>query len=93
MRIDINHVSSNEIELQKSSADKAAQKAAAAHAGVQDTTSLSSDSAAVRALQQQALAAPDVRVDKVNSLKQQIQSGQYKLDPEKIAKAMRENGA
>lgn len=89
MRVNINQVSSNQIELEKTSAEKTSQ-AAASNAKVEDSTSLSSDSAAISALQQQALAAPDVRQDKVNFLKQQIQSGQYKLDPDEIAKAMRE---
>jgi len=43
-------------------------------------------------LQQQAMAVPDVRQDKVDALKQQIASGQYNVDPSEVAKSMRENG-
>jgi negative regulator of flagellin synthesis FlgM len=92
MQININQVSSNQIELDKNSNAKASQQTTAATVNVEDRASLTNDSAAVTSLQQKALAVPDVRQDKVDALKQQIQSGQYKLDPDETAKAMRENG-
>jgi negative regulator of flagellin synthesis FlgM len=92
MQININQISSNQIELDKNSSTKASQQTTSANANVEDRASLTSDSAAVTSLQQQALAIPDVRQDKVDALKQQIQSGQYNVDPDKTAKAMRENG-
>lgn len=96
MQINPNQISSNEIELEKSSNGKASQQPSSAtastNANVLDTASLKNDSATVSSLQQQALAVPDVRQDKVDALKQQIQSGQYNADPAETAKAMRENG-
>jgi negative regulator of flagellin synthesis FlgM len=92
MQINLNHVSSNEIDLEKSSTDKASQQSSLVNTTVADRTSLKNDSATVNSLKQQALAAPDVRQDKVDSLKQQIQSGQYNANPAETAKAMRENG-
>jgi flagellar biosynthesis anti-sigma factor FlgM len=92
MQINLNQVSSNEIELDKSSKGKASQQPSSATANVVDRASLKNDSTTVSSLQQQALAVPDVRQDKVDALKQQIQSGQYNDDPAETAKAMRENG-
>jgi flagellar biosynthesis anti-sigma factor FlgM len=92
MQINLNQVSSNQIELEKSSTGKASQKPSSATDNVVDRASLKNDSATVNSLQQKALAVPDVRQDKVDALKQQIQSGQYRSDPGETAKAMRENG-
>ena len=96
MQINPNQISGNEIELEKSSNGKASQQPSSATssttANFVDTASLKNDSATVSSLQQQALALPDVRQDKVDALKQQIQSGQYSASPAETAKAMRENG-
>jgi flagellar biosynthesis anti-sigma factor FlgM len=94
MQININQASSNPVDLETSSTNKASQTSASssASANVVDRASLRNDSATVSALQQQALAVPDVRQDKVDALKQQVQSGQYNFNPADTAKAMRENG-
>jgi flagellar biosynthesis anti-sigma factor FlgM len=92
MRIDTNQVSSNQIELENSSTGKVSQQSSPAGTNIEDRASLKNDSATVSSLQQTALAFPDVRQDKVDALKQQIQSGQYNADPGETAKAMRENG-
>jgi len=39
-------------------------------------------------LHEQALVLPEVRQDRVNALCDAIQSGQYKVDPQKIAEAI-----
>ena len=94
MQININQTCSNQVDLEKSSTNKANQPSTSstASANVVDRASLTNDSTTVSALQQQALAVPDVRQDKVSALKQQIQSGQYDYSPADTAKAMRENG-
>ena len=92
MQINVNQVSSNEVELQKSSNSKSSQTPSSTKPNVEDRASLKNDSSTVSSLQHQALAVPDVRQDKVDALKQQIQSGQYNADPAKTAKAMTENG-
>ena len=53
-----------------------------------DRTTLTSGSAAVSSLVSEAMNSPAIRQDMVQSLKQEIASGQYKLDPDKIAGAM-----
>lgn len=53
-----------------------------------DRTTLTSGSVSVSSLVSQAMNTPDVRQDKVQSLQQAVQSGNYKLEPEHIAGAM-----
>jgi negative regulator of flagellin synthesis FlgM len=53
-----------------------------------DRTTLTSGSSSVSALVSEAMHSPEVRQDKVQNLQQAISSGQYKLDPDKIAGAM-----
>jgi flagellar biosynthesis anti-sigma factor FlgM len=53
-----------------------------------DHTTLTSGSVSVSSLVSEAMSSPQVRHDKVQSLQQAINSGQYKLDPDKIAGAM-----
>jgi flagellar biosynthesis anti-sigma factor FlgM len=70
-------------------AQAGAQKATnSAEAGERDHATLSSDSASPGSLASIALNSPEVRQDKVDSLAQSIQSGEYELDPAKIASAM-----
>jgi len=86
MRIDLNSISLNNIERE----DKA-KKAAGKHSGaanIEDKATLSSDSLDISALKSQALASPEVRQDKVEALRQQVQSGQYKVDADEIAKSI-----
>jgi len=86
MRIDLNSISLNNIERE----DKT-KKAAGKHSGtanIEDKATLSSDSLDISALKSQALASPEVRQDKVEALRQQVQSGQYKVDADEIAKSI-----
>ena len=54
----------------------------------EDRTTLTSDTASVNSLVNVAMNSPEVRQDKVDSLQQAINSGQYKLDPTAIAASM-----
>jgi flagellar biosynthesis anti-sigma factor FlgM len=53
-----------------------------------DRTTLNSTSSSVQLLTQQALQSPEVRQDKIDAIRQSISSGQYQVDPAKIADAM-----
>jgi flagellar biosynthesis anti-sigma factor FlgM len=59
---------------------------------VQDRTSFQSDSNSVLALTSQALSSPEVRQGTVDALRQSVDSGQYQLDPSKIAAAISQSG-
>ena len=56
-----------------------------------DKTVVSQDRVTLSALASQALGMPEVRQGQVDSLKQSINKGQYKLDPNQIADAMLRN--
>ena len=87
MRIDLNNVLMNGVE-REGQTRKAGKSPSAP--SVEDKTSLSSDTLSVSSLEAQAMAAPSVRQDKVEALRQAVQNGDYKLEPEKVARAILE---
>jgi len=66
----------------------AANSSPAGASGAEDRATLSSDSASVGSLASQALKSPELRQDKVDSLRLAVTSGQYEIDPEKIASSI-----
>jgi flagellar biosynthesis anti-sigma factor FlgM len=64
----------------------------AAQGGALDTTSFHSDSNSVLSLATQALSSPEVRQGTVDALRQSVNSGQYQLDPSRIAAAISQSG-
>ena len=58
----------------------------------QDWTSFHSDSNSVLSLTTQALSSPEVRQGTVDALRESVNSGQYQVDPTKIAAAISESG-
>ncbi len=86
MRIDLNSISLNNIEREDKS-----KKAAAKQSGtpnIEDKATLSSEALDISSLKAQVMATPEVRQDKVEALRQQVQSGQYKVDADEIAKSI-----
>ena len=53
-----------------------------------DRTNLSFDQARVETLEAKTLAAPEVRMEKVAPLQQAVSSGNYQVDPAKVAEAI-----
>lgn len=68
---------------------KARAKIEASSSG--DRVSVSADAKLVAEAAREALESPDVRVDRVESLRQQVQSGNYKPNARQIAAKMVEN--
>jgi flagellar biosynthesis anti-sigma factor FlgM len=60
----------------------------AQNTNTEDTTTLSSASASVQSLTQTALETDPARAQKVANLTQAVNSGQYKLDADKIAESL-----
>jgi flagellar biosynthesis anti-sigma factor FlgM len=58
----------------------------------QDWTSFYSDSNSVLSLTSQALSSPEVRQGTVDALRESLNSGQYPLNPSKIAAAISGSG-
>jgi len=53
-----------------------------------DGDTLSTDASSIEALTSQALATPELRHDRVAELRQAISSGQYQVEPDKVADAI-----
>lgn len=58
-----------------------------------DTVQFSTGSAQIRSLMQTLQQVPDIRQDRVQALRQLVQAGSYRLDPQRIADAMIANAA
>ncbi|HTX16247.1 MAG TPA: flagellar biosynthesis anti-sigma factor FlgM [Candidatus Baltobacteraceae bacterium] len=92
MRIDPNTQASEALQPDPAQDPKAsttgqtAAQDAAINGGVQ--VQLSTSAGQVAALAQQAAAAPPVRTDRVDALRQQIRDGNYNVSNEQVAAAM-----
>ena len=86
MRIDLNHISLPDLTRDEKTRKAGAKSNSAS--SVEDTTSLSADSNSILSLQTRALATPEIRQDKVEALRQSIQNGDYRLEPDQIAQAI-----
>ena len=92
MRIDL-HVRSTEVsESSRSGGSSGAEKKKAAVAAEQrghgDETHLSFNPARVRELERMAREVPDLRKERVESLKSAIQDGRYEAPAEQVSSAM-----
>ena len=89
MRIDLTQSAASQLAseptAQKVRADRAAVVGADSD-GVR--TTLSSDTASVQSLVSTAMNSPEIRQDKVESLRTAINSGSYTLDANEIASSM-----
>lgn len=89
MRIDLYNSAASQIGSEPSSNRVNSQDISAPESDASgDHATLTSGSGSVSALVSQAMASPNIRLDKVQSLQQSLSSGQYQLDPGAIAGAM-----
>jgi negative regulator of flagellin synthesis FlgM len=89
MRIDLTNSSAGELSSELSSQQVSAQGATqTGSTGAEDRATFTSDSTSVNSLVSTAMQFPEVRQDTVDSLRQAVNSGQYQLDPSKIAASM-----
>jgi negative regulator of flagellin synthesis FlgM len=89
MRIDLFNSAASQIANEQSSQQVNAQNTAkTVQSTAEDRATLTSDSSTVGSLVSTALSSPEIRQDKVDSLRQAISSGQYNLDPTQIAASM-----
>ncbi len=72
----------------ETAANDARGSAGASASASVDRTRFSFDQTRVQSLESQALAAPEIRQAKVASLGQDISSGNYSVDPAKVADAI-----
>jgi flagellar biosynthesis anti-sigma factor FlgM len=88
MRIGLYNSTASELTTELSSQQAAQNGAKTGQVESEDRTTLSSNSTSVGSLVSKALESPEVRQDKVQSLRQSINSGEYELDPDKIASSI-----
>ena len=94
MRIDLYNSSATELSSDVASQKVNAEKTAKSDlSSTEDRTTLTADSASVGSLASVALSSPEVRQNLVDSLKQSVNSGQYELNPGKIAASMVDENA
>lgn len=86
MRIDLFNSSADQVSSEVSSQQVSSQSTTkTGQAGDEDRATLTSDSTSVGSLVSAALNFPEVRQGTVDSLREAVNSGQYELDPSKIA--------
>lgn len=89
MRIDLYSSAATEASEQSNKSTQTASADATQSAqNTEDTTNLSASSDTVQSLTQTALQTDSARAQKVESLKQSVSSGQYKLDAGQIADSL-----
>lgn len=93
MRIDFQYAPQPpEPERSRAQSNEAANRspATATPAGAQDQAQFTGAHARVEALAAQAAQLPEVRQERVEALRQAVESGHYQLDAQKVAGAMLE---
>jgi negative regulator of flagellin synthesis FlgM len=88
MRIDLNQTAGQIASESNSKPGDAENVAVSDLANSCDRTTLTSTQQSLNALVSTAMSSPEVRQDRVDSLKQAISDGTYELDPEQIASSM-----
>ena len=86
MRIDSNFPLQRGSETEKTSKSSVAGRSRSSQ--ISEKPALGEDSVDLSSLAAKALETPEVRQDKVDSLRQAIQGGTYSVDPQQIADAM-----
>jgi flagellar biosynthesis anti-sigma factor FlgM len=86
MRIDLYNSATTELASEQASKKAATGNSASSGlSSAEDRATLTSDSTSVGSLVSTALRSPVVRQSLVDSLKQSVNSGEYQLNPAKIA--------
>ncbi|MGO9433523.1 MAG: flagellar biosynthesis anti-sigma factor FlgM [Terracidiphilus sp.] len=89
MRIDLTNTAASQIAPEPNPKQVSANNVPATGlAGGEDRTSFKSDTQSLSSLVSTAMSTPEIRDDKVASLQQAVNSGNYKLDPSAIAGSM-----
>ena len=92
MKIDLNSLNLNTSNLDRTTLGQAQPNATRSTSTEdvqsQDVTDFSHDNTHIQSFAMQALTTPPIRQDKVDALRQAIASGNYVVEPEKVADAM-----
>jgi negative regulator of flagellin synthesis FlgM len=88
MRIDLNQTTASQITSESSPKQVNAGNVAGSGPAGGDRTTLTSTQQSLSELVSTAMSSPEIRQDRVDSLKEAISNGSYTLDPQKIAASM-----
>jgi flagellar biosynthesis anti-sigma factor FlgM len=88
MKIDLSGPAVTQLQAEQSPKQTSTGLADSGLSETTDRATLNSGGTSVQLLTKQALQSPEVRQDKVDAIRQSISSGQYQVDPAKIADAM-----
>jgi negative regulator of flagellin synthesis FlgM len=88
MKIDANSLSGPQVQSELSPKQTTAAIKDSTLSEAEDRTTFNSGGSSVEILTKQALQSPEVREGKVEAIRQSVSSGQYQIDPSKIADAM-----
>ena len=88
MKIDAGGIAADPSQPEWAKRQSGTTSTAATQSANDDRTTLSSSSSTIQNLVTQTLATPDVRQDKVQALRQAVNSGTYQVDTQKLASAM-----
>jgi flagellar biosynthesis anti-sigma factor FlgM len=88
MKIDVNSPAVNQLPVDRGPKQVLNGGVAGSQDATEDRTTLRTDSLSVQSLTSQALNTPAVRQDKVQALRQSVNSGEYQVDATKIADAI-----
>lgn len=92
MRIDVNNPAASLLSADWSQSQAAKRVSGGAEKAAEDRTSFSPAGSMVQALTMQALQMPEVRQDRVETLRQAVAGGTYSLDAAGIAAAIVSSG-
>jgi len=91
MKIEVNSPTASQLAVDRSAKQISSNSVTEVQGATQDRTTFHSNSTSVQALTSQALNSPEVRQDKVDALRQSVNSGKYKIDATKIAGAIHDS--
>ncbi len=92
MKIDMQSPSVSLLPTDQSAKEVSISGSAGINSKTEDRTTFHSNNAAIRTLTSKAMQSPEVRQDKVDSLRQIVSRGEYKIDKIKIAGSIVSNG-
>jgi flagellar biosynthesis anti-sigma factor FlgM len=90
MKIEVNGPAADPLIQTPSAKQVSNSGPASTQSPTEDRITLHSDSASVQSLTAQAMSLPEVRQGMVDAISQSVKSGQYQIDPTKIANAIYE---
>jgi flagellar biosynthesis anti-sigma factor FlgM len=91
MKIEVNSLTASQLPVDRSAKQISSNSVTEVQGATQDRTTFHFNGTSVQALTSQALNFPEVRQDKVDALRQSVNSGEYKIDATKIAGAIHDS--